>query len=64
VRVNRFEIMYLDVLSERPLCGQTDSGLRALRTKSAKSFGMMVARDGIETPTPAFSSQKNVFLTT
>ena len=25
------------------------------RSKAAKSFGMMVARDGVEPPTPAFS---------
>jgi hypothetical protein len=29
--------------------------------KSFKSFGMMVARDGIEPPMPAFQGWKNVY---
>jgi len=32
-----------------------DRGLGGLAMKVLKSFGMMVARDGVEPPTPAFS---------
>jgi hypothetical protein len=36
-----------------------------INQKAHKSFGMMVARDGVEPPTPAFSGlEKTVFSTT
>src|SRR5438128_6088657 len=35
---------------------RTESGLEGHRGESCKSFGMMVARDGVEPPTPAFSA--------
>jgi hypothetical protein len=34
---------------------RTESGLTAAERGLIKSFGMMVARDGVEPPTPAFS---------
>ena len=34
------------------------------RVCAAKSFGMMVARDGVEPPTPAFSGLRSTRLTT
>jgi len=40
-----------------PNCSQLTSsaGCVEARLKAAKFFGMMVARDGVEPPTPAFS---------
>jgi hypothetical protein len=34
---------------------RTESGLEGHRVESLKLFRMMVARDGVEPPTPAFS---------
>ena len=34
---------------------RTESGLEGHRVESLKFFGMMVARDGVEPPPPAFS---------
>ena len=34
---------------------RTESGLEGHRVESLKFFRMMVARDGVEPPTPAFS---------
>jgi len=35
-----------------------------IRTCAAKAFGMMVARDGVEPPTPAFSALRYAVVST
>jgi len=39
-----------------------ESGLERYRGESCKSFGVMVARDGVEPPTPAFSGLRTTSL--
>jgi hypothetical protein len=36
-----------------------EPGLRGSKVIRLKSFGMMVARDGVEPPTPAFSGLRS-----
>jgi hypothetical protein len=47
-------------VGDRPWVISTSSG----RQISSKSFGMMVARDGVEPPTPAFSGLRTTSLST